>query len=98
MFAPKVAKPQAKPTAGSTSNLARQRSTLVAGRPAVQQALLLQRAIGAGLQANLRVGAPGDIHEQEADRIAGRALTKPMDPGVGATPRIQHHSEQATSR
>jgi hypothetical protein len=112
MFAPKMAKPEAKATASSTSDLAHQRSTLMARRPAVQEALLLPRTIGnpamlrppaqrasnpIGNEPNLRISAPGDIHEQEADRIARQVLTKPMDPRVGATARIQHQSEQATA-
>lgn len=49
MFAPKVAKPLTKAAAGSTSNLAHQRSTLVAHRPgysSAEQAPFLQRTIG----------------------------------------------------
>jgi hypothetical protein len=113
MFAPKVAKPQIKANLSSTSNLAHDRSTLVARRPAVQEALLLQRTIdnqamlrppaprasdSRSLQANLRIGAPGDVHEQEADRIAGQVLTKPMDPGVSAATSVQHRPEQPTAR
>ena len=77
MFAPKVGKPQTKSTAISTSNLAHQRSTLVAPRPSygsVQEALLLQGTIGN--QATLRLlaqrasnsigNASGGGYEQEA--------------------------------
>jgi hypothetical protein len=75
MFAPKVAKPQAKGRESQTQKLALQRSTLI-GRPfsAVEQADMLQRSIGNG--ATLRPmtrralkpveNQPGGDHEQEA--------------------------------
>jgi hypothetical protein len=80
---------------------------LVARRPAVQEALLLQRAIGdqatlrppaQRLQTSLWLNVPGDSHEQEADRIAGQVLTKPMDPDFGAATRLQPHAAPATAR
>ena len=106
MFAPKVAKPPTKATASSTSHLTHQRSMLAARRPAVQEALLLQRAIGnqamlrppAQRQTSLWLNVPGDSHEQEADRIAGQVLTKPMDPDFGAATRLQPHAAPATAR
>jgi hypothetical protein len=71
-----------------------------AASQSVQQVPELEHGSKTGprLQANLRINTPGDIHEQEADRIAGQVLTKPMESCVGATTRIQHHSEQATAR
>jgi hypothetical protein len=77
MFAPKVAKPQTKATASSTSNLAHQRSTLVARPPSygsVQEALLLQRTLGnqamprvlAQWASNLIGNEPGGGYGQEA--------------------------------
>lgn len=45
----------------------------------------------ASVQAKLKVNAPGDIYEQEADRIADQVLSTPMhSAGNGALPRIQH--------
>jgi hypothetical protein len=60
----------------------------------VEQVLHLQRTIGnravtrlvesGALQARLRVGAPNDIYEQEAERIADRvmAMTAAENPGI----------------
>jgi LysM repeat protein len=60
----------------------------------VEQVLHLQRTIGnravtrlvesGALQARLRVGAPNDIYEQEAERIADRvmAMTTAENPGI----------------
>src|SRR5207253_838252 len=88
-------------------HLTHQRSMLVARRPAVQEALLLQRAIGdqamlrppaQRLQTSFWLNVPGDSHEQEADRIAGQVLTKPMDPHFGAATRLQPHAAPATAR
>src|SRR5262249_12082893 len=86
MFAPKIAKPEAKATARSTANPAHPRSALLARRPAVQEALLL------------RIGARGDRHEQEADRMARQVLAQPMDPRVGPTTPVQHRPQPATAR
>ena len=42
------------------------------------------------IQAKLAVNAPGDIYEQEADRVAYQVLTAPKYNGVGSVPlRIQ---------
>ena len=53
----------------------------------VEQILFLQRTIGnqavgmliqsGGLQAKLRIGQPGDIYEQEADRVAEQVMSMP---------------------
>src|SRR5215468_639081 len=97
MFAPKIAKPEAKGTASSTSNLAHQRSTLAARRPAVQEALLLQRTIGK--QAMLRPPAqrasspignePGGGYEREA---APENKTKPAaaSQSMQQVPELEH--------
>ncbi len=42
-----------------------------------------------GLQPKLPISEPGDLHEQEADRLADQVLTTP--PGVGAVPLRIHH-------
>ena len=48
-----------------------------------------------GLQAKLKVNEPGDIYEQEADRIADRVMATPAHPAInGAPPRIQRFSGQ----
>jgi hypothetical protein len=109
MFAPKISKPEAKATASSTGSPAHPRSTRVARRPAVQEAPSLQRTLGsqamlrppaerASGQANLRIGARGDSHEQEADRIARQVLAQPLDPRAAAPAPIQHRSAPATAR
>ena len=42
------------------------------------------------LQGKLRINEPGDIYEQEADRIADQVSAGPTHPAVsGAPPRIQ---------
>src|SRR5215212_517979 len=46
-----------------------------------------------GLQTKLKVNEPGDIYEQEADRIADQVLATPTHHAVsGAPPRIQRFS------
>ena len=48
-----------------------------------------------GLQTKLKVNEPGDIYEQEADRIADQVMATPAHPAVsGAPPRIQRFSGQ----
>lgn len=52
---------------------------------------------GIGLQAKLRVNEPGDIYEQEADRIADQVLTEPARPEVNSVhPHIQRIAERTT--
>src|SRR6266513_54611 len=102
MFAPKVAEPQTKATASSTSNLAQQRSTLVARRPAVQEALLLQRTIGnqaplrlpAQRASNLIGNEPGGGDEQEA---APENMTKSAaaSQSVQQVPELEHGRKTA---
>ena len=42
-----------------------------------------------GLQTKLKVNEPGDIYEQEADRIADQVISTRAHPGVsGAQPRM----------
>ena len=49
------------------------------------------------IQAKLTVNSPGDIYEQEADRVADQVMTTPAHTAVsGAPPRIQRYSSQAT--
>jgi hypothetical protein len=48
-----------------------------------------------GLQTKLKVNEPGDIHEQEADRIADQVLGVPLYRAVsGVAPRLQHFLAQ----
>ena len=48
-----------------------------------------------GLQTKLKVNEPGDIYEQEADRIADQVITTAAGPVVGGTPpRIQRFTGQ----
>ena len=52
-----------------------------------------------GLQTKLRINEPGDIYEQEADRVAEQVLAKPACPHVsGASPRIQRFSGQSSGQ
>jgi hypothetical protein len=51
------------------------------------------------IQGKLKVNEPGDIYEQEADRIADQVLAAPTDATVGgAPPRIQRFTEQPTGQ
>ena len=50
-----------------------------------------------GLQTKLTINEPGDIYEQEADRIADQVMATPASTGVsGAPPRIQRFSGQSS--
>jgi hypothetical protein len=52
-----------------------------------------------GLQTKLKVNEPGDIYEQEADRIADQVMAKPAHRGVsGGSPRIQRFARQPTGQ
>jgi hypothetical protein len=52
-----------------------------------------------GLQTKLRINEPGDVYEQEADRVAEQVLAKPTCPHVsGAPPRIQRFSGQSSGQ
>ena len=51
------------------------------------------------LQTKLKVTEPGDIYEQEADRIADQVLATPAHPAIsGAPPRIQRFSGQSNGQ
>ena len=51
------------------------------------------------LQAKLLINEPGDIYEQEADRVADQVLSTPVRPAVGGTPpRIQRFSGQSNGQ
>lgn len=75
---------------------------VVPTRPPLHPILQLQQTIGnqavqrllrAGvLQAKLRIGQPGDLYEQEADRVAGEVMRSPgpVFSGItGTIPSIQ---------
>ncbi len=52
-----------------------------------------------GLQAKLKISEPGDIYEQEADRIADQVLAAPVHPSAsGTAPRIQRFSRQSNGQ
>ena len=52
-----------------------------------------------GLQTKLKVNEPGDIYEQEADRIADQVLATPTHTSVsGSRLRIQRFSESSNGR
>jgi hypothetical protein len=49
-----------------------------------------------GLQTKLKIKEPGDIYEQEADRIANQVMATPAHPAISsAPPRIQRFSGQS---
>jgi hypothetical protein len=50
------------------------------------------------LQTKLAISEPGDVYEQEADRIAEHALAIPARNGESAPPRLQRSSAQSDSR
>lgn len=75
----------------------------------VDRIMFLQRTIGnqavgrliksGSWQAKLRIGQPGDIYEQEADRVAEQVMAAPAHPAVsGAPPRIQRFSGQSNGQ
>jgi hypothetical protein len=54
-----------------------------------------KKLLGKPLQTKLRINEPGDIYEQEADRIADQVMAKPANfTANGASPRIQRFSGQ----
>lgn len=48
------------------------------------------------MQAKLKVNGPGDIYEQEADRIAGHALATSARSGVGGAGQIRRDAGQSS--
>src|SRR5208283_2914400 len=51
------------------------------------------------IQTRLTVNEPGDVYEQEADRIADQVLASPAHPAVsGAPPQIQRFSGQSNGQ
>ena len=51
------------------------------------------------IQTRLTVNEPGDVYEQEADRISGEVLASPAHPAVsGAPPHIQRFSGQSNGQ
>jgi len=69
--------------------------------------LFLQRTIGnqavqrlmksGTLQAKLRIGQPGDVYEQEADRVADAVMRMP-EPGVQRQPIEDEEEEQIQTK
>src|SRR6185436_5819971 len=51
-------------------------------------------ALGGGAQAKLRVNTPGDVYEQEADRVAEQVLAPRSFSPVRGLPQISHHVVQ----
>jgi len=74
----------------SASHIRKSNSSSLTNSPA-DRIMFLQRTIGnqaverliksGALQAKLRIGQPGDVYEQEADRVADAVMRMP-DPGV----------------
>jgi hypothetical protein len=60
-----------------------------AGRPATG---------AAGVQTRLRVTHPGDVYEQQADRVAAQVLAQATHPGVRSAPGIQRYSGEARAQ
>jgi hypothetical protein len=52
----------------------------------------------ASIQAKLKVNAPGDLYEQEADRIADQVLAMSVHAVTGAPPHIQRFSGQLSGQ
>lgn len=51
------------------------------------------------MQKKLAISEPGDIYEQEADRIAGEVIATPVVPSVGdASSRIRRFAGQTTGQ
>ena len=48
------------------------------------------------VQAKLKVGEPGDIYEQEADRVSSQVLAAPAPTAAGKAPCIRRVAEQPT--
>jgi hypothetical protein len=75
--------------------------------PVVNRVLALQRTIGnqavqrlmksGALQAKLRIGQPGDIYEQEADRLAGQVMAM-AQPRVQRQPVEKEEEEQVQAK
>lgn len=52
---------------------------------------------GLALQTKLKISEPGDVYEQEADRVADQVLATPIHPSINATPlRIQRYTQTGT--
>ena len=48
-----------------------------------------------GIQTKLTVGAPGDVYEQEADRVAAQVMSMPVAAAAG--PQVQRFGEEPSS-
>ena len=92
-------KPGSSPFPASEANVSSPRS-------AIGRIYSLQRTVGnreverllksGVIQAKLKVNEPGDIYEQEADRVADQMMAVPAHPAIkGAPPRIQRFSRQS---
>ena len=58
----------------------------------------VERLLRSGMiQAKLKVNKPGDIYEQEADRISGHVLTSPAHGGVNGSGHIRRDAGQSSS-
>ena len=92
-------------TGKSPSHASETSNPLLINAP-IDQIYSLQRTVGnreverllksGVMQAKLRVNEPGDIYEQEADRLADQVMATPAHPALnGAPPRIQRLSKQS---
>lgn len=59
-----------------------------------QQQLIGNRAVGRQLQAKLKVSQPGDMHEQEADRVADQVM-RTTDPETTSTTAVASPGQHA---
>jgi len=90
---------QVKPGSASTSGFTSVRTGLLQRKCAGDECAERQKKKRLGLQTKLMVNDPGDIYEQEADRIADQVMAAPVHPGVtGAPPRIQRFSGQSNGQ
>ena len=84
----------------------KQKTGFRSNSPTVNRILYLQRTIGnqavqrmvrsGALQAKLRIGQPGDVYEQEADRVADEVMRMP-EPGVQRQPEEEVELMQTKS-
>jgi hypothetical protein len=102
---PSVAKSASQPSVTalrlrpSQSALSERHRTYVGAAGISEESDERRRKKPSGLQAKLKVNPPGDIYEQEADRIAHSVLSKPAPSFVSeASPRIQRFADRASVR
>ncbi len=69
----------------------------------VHPLLQLQRAIGnqaigRWIQAKLKIGHPGDVYEQEADRVADQVMRMPENTVISSQPSVVRKDDESVQR